>query len=174
MVETTWRAPNRMLLENVASNPCIGCGPANPMGMRLVFEAEPEGASTRFIVEPRYQGFPGRLHSAVLYMALLETMNWSLYSKTGKMGLPQRTSALTMTRRVVVGDEVRLAGRVISVDAGASAGANASARLTASAHSPAGDAIGSLERDYRMVDEAEFLRAMGYDELPEGYEGAFG
>lgn len=156
-----------MPLENVASNPCIGCGPANPLGLRLQFEAASEGASTRFVVEPRFQGFPGRLHSAVLYMALLETMNWSLYARTGRMGLPSRTGALVMTRRVSVGDAVVVEGRVVEAREGF-------ARAVAEARTPAGDPVGALERDYRMVDEDEFLRVMGYDALPEGYEGAFG
>lgn len=153
-------------MANVDSNPCIGCGPANPMGMHLVFEATAEGASTRFVAEPRWQGFPGRMHSAVLYLALLETMNWALYARTGRMGLPQRTSALTMTRRVIVGDDVHVEGRVTKL--------GDITAVEAHARTPAGEPIGSLDRDYRMVDEAEFLRVMGYDALPEGYEAAFG
>ena len=39
---------------------------------------------------------------------------------------------------------------------------------------PAGESIATLERDYRLVSEEEFLRVMGYAEVPEGYEGAFG
>lgn len=154
-------------LENVASNPCIGCGPANPIGLHLEFEPTTGGARTRFVATGAWQGFPGRMHSAVLYMALIETMNWSLYAKTGRMGLPARTSALGMTRRVVVGDVVEVEGRVLAVDA-------ERASVVAHARTPAGDPVGSLEREYRMVDEDEFLRVMGYDELPEGYEGAFG
>src|SRR5438067_3568971 len=142
----------RMSMENVSSNPCVGCGPSHPVGSRLAFEALPDGASTRFVAEPRWQGFPGRMHSAILYLALIETMNWALYAKTRRMGLPARTSALTMTRRVVVGDEVRVQGRVL--DSGDIT------RVEAMARTPAGDVIGSLDRHYRMVDEAESLRVM--------------
>lgn len=156
-----------MPLENVDSNPCIGCGPANPMGLRLSFEATPEGATTRLVAEPRWQGFPGRMHSAVLYMALIETMNWSLYARTRRMGLPARTSALQMSRRVAVGDAVVLEGRVSALSEDA-------ATVVAQARTPEGQPVGALDRDYRLVSEEEFLAAMGYDELPEGYEGAFG
>lgn len=156
-----------MPLENVASNPCIGCGPANPIGLHLEFEATPEGASSRFVAEARWQGFPGRMHSAVLYLALIETMNWSLHARTGRMGLPARTGALSMVRRVAVGDGVHLEGVVHEAT-------GATAKVSASARTPEGAPIGSLDREYRLVNEDEFLRAMGYDELPEGYEGAFG
>jgi len=153
-------------MENVASNPCVGCGPSNPAGMRLAFEATADGASTRFVAEPRWQGFSGYLHSAILYLALLETLNWSLYARTSRMGLPTRTSALAATRRVRVGDEVVVEGRVVKTGDVTS--------VVAEARTPAGESIATLERDYRLVSEEEFLRVMGYAEVPEGYEGAFG
>jgi hypothetical protein len=155
-----------VLIENVASNPCVGCGPANPIGLKLEFRATADGAASRFVAEPRWQGFPGRLHSAVLYLALIETMNWSLYAATGHMGLPARTGALRMVRRVRVGDVVELAGGVKAAPEGG-------ARAFAEARTPDGEEIGSLDRDYRMVSEAEFLRAMEYDAVPEGYDGLF-
>lgn len=136
------------------------------MGLRLVFAAAPRGATARFVAEARWQGFPGRMHSAVLYLALIETLNWSLYGATKRMGLPTRTSALRMTRRVNVGDEIILIGRVEEHSARV-------ARVVAEATTPNGDAIGSLDRDYDLVDEATFLARMGYDEVPSGYEGVF-
>jgi len=157
-----------MQLENSPTNPCIGCGPANPMGLHLAFEATKDGARASFVAEPRWQGFPGRMHSAVLYMALLETMNWSLYAQTRRMGLPARTSALEMTRRVAVGDTVVLEGHVVRVDEAART-AHAEARAT----TLQGEPVGRLKRDYALVDEATFLARMGYDALPEGYEGLF-
>ena len=156
-----------MQLENIGSNPCVVCGPANPVGLRLRFASAPDGATAEFLVDARWQGFPGRLHSAILYLALVETLNWSLYARTGRMGLPERTSALRMTRRVGVGDALVLRGRVARSAPG-------SATVEAEATMPAGEAVGSLDRDYAMVDEATFLARMGYDALPEGYEGLFG
>lgn len=155
-----------MELENVADNPCIGCGPANPMGLKLVFTDAPGGASSSFVAEARWQGFPGRLHSAILYLALIETMNWSLYGATKHMGLPTRTSALRMTRRVNVGDKIWLRGKVVSH-------ADGKAHVVAEATTPRGEPVGSLDRDYEMVDESTFLARMGYDHVPNGYEGVF-
>lgn len=155
------------MLDNDPSNPCIGCGPANPMGLHLAFEATPHGARARFTAEPRWQGFPGRMHSAVLYMALLEAMNWALYARTGRMGLPARTGALEMTRRVAVGDTVHLEGTVLRVDEAART-AEAEARA-----SVRGEPVGRLERGYALVDEATFVQRMDYDAPPAGYEGLF-
>lgn len=161
--------PRGVLLENDPTNPCIGCGPANPMGLKLAFEDAPEGARASFVAEARWQGFPGRMHSAILYLGLVETMNWSLYARTRRMGLPTRTSALEMTRLVDVGSTVTLEGRVLRVDE-----ARRVASVEARASTTDGNPIGRLERDYDLVDEATFLARMGYDALPAGYEGAFG
>lgn len=157
-----------MPLENDPANACVGCGPANPLGLRLAFDRTPEGARSVFVAEERWQGFPGRLHSAVLYLALIETMNWSLYARTGRMGLPSRTGALETRRRVEVGATVALEGRVVSVD-----GAARSASVEAWASMDPGGEVARLGREYSLVDEATFLARMGYDALPPGHEGVF-
>lgn len=157
-----------MPLENDPANPCIGCGPANPAGLQLVFDKTVEGAKTAFSVDERWQGFPGRLHSAILYLALIETMNWSLQARTGRMGLPTRTSELEMKRRVDVGTTLGLEGRVRSWDTAAR-----TAALEAWATTASGEPVGRLERTYALVDEATFLARMGYTSLPAAYEGCF-
>lgn len=157
-----------MPLENDPANRCVGCGPANPMGLRLVFEKTSEGARSTFVAEERWQGFPRRLHNAVLYLALIETMNWSLHARTGRMGLPSRTGALETRRRVDIGSKVALEGRVALLDeAGRSASVEAWASLDATGE------VARLKREYALVDEATFLERMGYDTLPGGYEGDF-
>lgn len=157
-----------MPLENDLTNGCVGCGPANPVGLRLVFEKTPEGARSAFVAEERWQGFPRRLHSAVLYLALIETMNWSLHARTGRMGLPSKTGALETRGRVDVGTKVALEGRVLFFDKTAR-----TASVEAWAKTEIGGEVARLSRDYSLVDEATFLARMGYHELPAGYEGAF-
>lgn len=82
-----------MLLDNDAANPCFGCGPENPVGLRLQFERTPIGARTSLAVTPHMVGWPNRLHSGLLDIAMLvttrlrtrlgprcaaETANWSV------------------------------------------------------------------------------------------------
>jgi hypothetical protein len=157
-----------MPLENDPANACVGCGPANPAGLRLVFEKTPEGARSTFAVDERWQGFPSRLHSGILYLALLETMNWSLHAKTGRMGLPSRTGALESRRWVKCGTAILLEGRVRAFDPTAR-----TASLEAWAEFPDREVVARLERDYALVDETTFLERMGYDVVPSGYDGAF-
>jgi acyl dehydratase len=120
------------------------------------------------LAEARWEGFPGRLHSAILYMALIEAMNWALFAQTERMGLPTRTGALEAARPVRTGTRLRLEGRVLVADATAR-----TARVDARAWDPSDEVVARLERDYALVDQPTFLAKMGYDRIPPGYEGLF-
>lgn len=148
-------------LENDPQNPCVGCGPEHPAGLRLAFERRGEVVGTTLRAEDRHQGWPGRLHSGILYLAMLETANWTVYGTTGRVGLPTRTSALGLQRWVRTGETLTLTGRrdaanVVRVEAADGAGA----------------LVATLERAYDLVDRATFLKRMGYDEVPAGLEEA--
>lgn len=149
------------LLETDPRNPCVGCGPENPVGLRLQFRRVGDRVETRLAATERHQGWPGRLHSGILYLAMLETANWTLYGMTGRVGLPKSTSALGLQGWVRVGETLTLTGRredgnVVRVDA----------------TDDAGRPVATLERAYDLVDRATFLKRMGYDEMPAGLEEA--
>jgi len=58
------------------SNPCFGCGGANPRGMRLVFERD-EGRRRivgSFRLGAEYQGGPGFIHGGIIATVLDEAM----------------------------------------------------------------------------------------------------
>jgi hypothetical protein len=87
-------------LENDPRNPCIGCGPRNPRGLRLQFRKEGDEIASGLLAEESLEGWPGRLHSGVLYLAMLDVANWTVYGLRNRVGLPIRTSALTLHRWV--------------------------------------------------------------------------
>lgn len=151
-------------LENDPDNPCIGCGPDNPAGLRLTFFRDGDRVRSELTVEPHHQGWPGRMHSAVLYLALVETMNWTLYGLTGTVGLARETGPLHYERRVGVGDRLELVGAVTDPDVPA---------LRVEAVDEAGRRVGWLERTYEVLPEHAFLERMGYDAVPAGLEGCF-
>jgi len=116
---------------------------------------------TRLAAAEHHQGWPGRLHSGVLYLAMLETANWTVYGLTGRVGLPTRTSALGLARWVRVGETLTLTGR-----------RDAEGAVRVEAADAEGRVVATLERAYEMVDRATFLTRMGYDEVPAGLEEA--
>lgn len=152
-------------LENDPRNPCIGCGPENASGLRLSFRREGDAVATTLVAEPRFAGWPGRLHSGMLYLAMLETANWTLYGLKGRVGLPVRTSALDARRWVATGETLTLAGRLHGAG-------HATAEARVEAVDAQGRLVAALTREYELPDRATFLRRMGYAEVPAGLEDA--
>ena len=147
-------------VENDAANPCFGCGPQNPIGLRLAFESDGMGARARMRVTPHMIGWPNRLHSGLLYLALAETANWSVYAALGRVGLPVRTSALDAKRFVKVGEILALAGTW-----------DPTARVArCEARDARGELVATLERAYELPTRAELRRRMGEDALPPEFE----
>jgi uncharacterized protein (TIGR00369 family) len=58
-------------------NPCFGCGPANPRGMRLTFETDTQRQRIvgRFRIGPDYQGAHGFIHGGIIAAVLDEVMS---------------------------------------------------------------------------------------------------
>ena len=54
---------------------CFACGPRNPWGLKLRFEADGDRITTSFTVSEEYQGFPGYLHGGVAGSILDEAMS---------------------------------------------------------------------------------------------------
>ena len=53
-------------LENDGTNPCFGCGPGNPRGLRLSFHRVGDRVETMLLADVTMEGWPGRLHSGIL------------------------------------------------------------------------------------------------------------
>lgn len=53
---------------------CFACGPANPIGLRLRFEADGDGIRAEFTPGPQYQGYAGVLHGGIVATALDDAM----------------------------------------------------------------------------------------------------
>ena len=156
----------REALENDPLNGCIGCGPGNPRGLRLAFHREGDVVTSTLDADATMQGWPRRLHSGVLYTALLETANWTVYGLKARAGLPVRTSALSLARWIATGERLRLLGSLR--DTGAR-----TATVMAEARDGQGKTVASLERDYDLPDAVEFAARMGYDAMPPELEGLF-
>lgn len=151
-------------LANDERNPCVGCGPTDPRGLRLAFAREEGHVVAHMSVRDELRGWPGRLHSGILYLALLETANWTVFGLTGKVGFPLRTSALEVRGWVPVGSTLTLTGGLVQ--------RSAPVRVRARA-SVGGEPVASLERDFDFPSPDEAARRLGYEALPAVLEGFF-
>ncbi len=151
-------------LENDGKNPCFGCGPRNPRGLRLSFRRIGDHVETSLLTDVTMEGWPGRLHSGILYTAMLETANWTVYGTMGRIGVPVRTSALGLQRWVPTGTRLRIAGRVMQKDLN-------SLRVAIEAISSEASSVATLDRDFVLPNRREFLERMGYEQVPEVFAG---
>lgn len=158
--------PASVALANDPSNPCMGCGPEHPSGLRLVFRRDGDVVSAKFSASGRFQGFPNRLHSGILYLAMLETANWTVYGLRDRVGIPVRTGALDAKRWVATGEALTLTGQLTPSD-------ETTARVRVEATDAQGAVVALLERDYDLPDRATFLARMGYKTMPPAFESDF-
>ncbi len=151
-------------LENDGTNPCFGCGPGNAKGLRLSFRRMGDRVETSLLTLVTMEGWPGRLHSGILYTAMLETANWTVYGITGRIGVPVRTSALSSQRWVPTGMRLRIAGRAMHQ------GLNS---LTVAVEAASSDRqpVATLDRDFVLPNRRELLERMGYEQIPEAFAG---
>lgn len=148
-------------LENDATNPCFGCGPANPAGMHMRFAREGDAVRSSFVAEERFQGFPGTLHTAFLYLALVETANWTVWGLLGRAGVPKETGALQALARVPTGVAVATLGRRIG-----------ETKVRAEAMVD-GRVVASIERTYTLPDRAEAERLLPHAMKHPAMDGLF-
>jgi hypothetical protein len=146
------------LLENDPGNPCIGCGPNNPRGLRLQFRRDGKRVVSELAAHETLEGWPGRLHSGVLYLAMLDVANWTVYGLHNRVGLPLRTSALNLLRWVPTGSLVRFVG--------VEDPQTSDLTIRVEAHDGSGP-VAHLDRSYLLANRAEFERRLGYEKLPE-------
>ena len=79
---------------------CFGCGPDNPMGLRLDgFERDGNTVRAGFVPRPEYRGFSDILHGGIVATALDEILAWTAILVadtmvvTGKLELRYRQPA---------------------------------------------------------------------------------
>lgn len=145
-------------LENDPRNPCVGCGPNNPRGLRLEFRRDGKRVATELVADGTLEGWPNRLHSGILYLAMLDTANWTVFGVHDRVGLPVQTSALTLLRWVPTGTRLRLEGVEHTEAPGP--------RIQVEARDKEGP-VARLDRSYVLANRPEFERRLRYGVLPD-------
>ena len=147
-------------MENDEANPSFGCGPRNPRGLRLSFHRVGDRVETMLLADVTMEGWPGRLHSGILYTAMLETANWTVFGITGRIGIPVRTSGRRRQRWVPTGRRLRIEGRAKSTGP-------SSLTVALEAFPSDGQSVATLERDFVLPNRQEFLYRMGMRKSPQ-------
>jgi len=91
--------------------PCFGCSPDHPTGLRLRFERDGEWVRTRFSPGDAHQGPPGIMHGGLVTTLADEVAAWAIIGVLGKFGFTAQMRA-KLLKPVRVGAEVLGRSRV--------------------------------------------------------------
>lgn len=84
---------------------CFGCGPNNPVGMRLRFVRDGDAVVTRFTPPEGWEGPPGVFHGGLQSTLADEVAGWALVGLLGRMGFTTSLN-IRFLRPVRIGLEV--------------------------------------------------------------------
>jgi uncharacterized protein (TIGR00369 family) len=94
-----------------AQNHCFGCGAGNPVGLKLKFRIEPDGAvRADAAITAHYEGPPGYLHGGIIATLLDEAM--SKANRAGGVTAMTRQMEVSYLRPVPSASAIRIEGRV--------------------------------------------------------------
>lgn len=143
-------------LENPVENPCFGCGPRHPRGLRLEFEQAvgPRGAELRTTFTPRDDevGWPGLFHAGLHFMVLYEVSYWTALTLGGRLMVSTGPGTYVHQRLPRVGRP-----HVARAQLGPPGGPARTIRATT--ETVDGRPCGSLETSWRAVGREEIERA---------------
>jgi len=62
---------------------CFGCGPANPIGLKLTFRRDDDKYSALWTPSKEHQGWAGRIHGGLLALVLDEALSRAALERHG-------------------------------------------------------------------------------------------
>lgn len=144
-------------LENPPENPCFGCGPNHPRGLRLRFETVPAEDGTPEVVThftPKVDeiGWPTLYHHSLHFGVLYETSYWTALTLGGRLWVSVGPITYTADRLPRVGVSHLARGRITRAE---------SDLLTVGASSATseGKPCGTLESTWRPARKEVLDRA---------------
>jgi hypothetical protein len=144
-------------LENPIENPCFGCGPNHPRGLRLKFESATadDGAlevRSQFVPKPDEIGWPTLFHHGLHFMVLYETSYWTALTLGGQLWVSYGPTTYTAERLPRVGVSHLARGRIVGREP-------SSLTIRATSEVVGGKPCGSLESSWRPASRAVVERA---------------
>lgn len=91
---------------------CFGCGPENPVGLKLAFRRELDSVVAEVSLDENYAGYREFIHGGVVATLLDEGMGWALVELLGRYGVTQSLQ-VTYRRPVRLGHPLTITSKVI-------------------------------------------------------------
>jgi uncharacterized protein (TIGR00369 family) len=96
-------------------NGCFGCGPVNPVGLKLEFHRDGDIVVSRTVLASEYAGYRQFCHGGVVATLLDEAMGWALFHIGGHYGVTQELS-VQYRRPVYVQRPIVLRARIVEAN----------------------------------------------------------
>lgn len=142
---------------------CFGCGPANPTGLGLAFEAVGETVEATFTPTDRLSGAPAFVHGGIVMTLLDEAMAWST------IGIRQRF-ALTKDFRADFAVPVMVGGSyVVRATPGPLVEGDREIRVTGEVVDVVGTVCATAEGTYWVMTAEDTAAAIGMPQLTEEF-----
>ena len=93
--------------------PCFGCGPDHPNGMRLTFERDGDEVITRYTPRRDQQSAPNIMHGGLVATLADELAGWALLATSGKFGFTVSFTA-RYARGVRMGVEIEGRAKLVA------------------------------------------------------------
>lgn len=101
-----------MPLDNPPENPCFGCGPAHPRGLRLRFERDGDAVHCTYAPKADEIGWPGLMHTGLHFTVLYEASYWAALELSGNVHTSHGPAAFEQLRLPRVGQPFRATARI--------------------------------------------------------------
>ena len=154
----------RVELGNSDDNLCFGCGPQNPMGLKLRFFMEGDRVITECIPTKWWSGQPGVVNPGILYAVLVDLIIWTAGGILNRVPLMPKTIDMKLgdvsTRRPISG-----IGWIVKRE-------GPMAQIRAELKQD-GTVRAFLEMETKSVTRAEYLKARPVVEIPTSLAGFF-
>lgn len=96
-----------------SGQPCFGCSPEHPIGLRLTFTRKDDEVVTTFVPGEQYQGPPGLMHGGLVTTLADELAVWTVLGLKERMTFTAAIQA-RLARPVRIGVAVEGRGKITS------------------------------------------------------------
>jgi acyl-coenzyme A thioesterase PaaI-like protein len=153
--------------EFLAGNTCFGCGLDNPEGLHIkIFRESDDALSGTFTPRDTQAGFPHIVHGGVQFTALDCMAGWCclILRAQGQKAVPLTKSAsMRYLRPVRIGASYLLRADIVE-----------GLKIKTAILDQERHVLSEAEFDYMLMPQERFKKAVGIDEMPEGYRRHFG
>jgi hypothetical protein len=132
-------------IDNPSENPCFGCGPQHPRGLKLHFARDGDSVVCHYITKPDEIGWPGLIHTGLHYSILFETSYWAALELTGKVQNVSGPQTFDQQRLPRVGVPFTVRARILQSDP---------LRIVAEGATDEGKPLARLETSWKLASRA--------------------